>query len=176
MLRWLSVYALLAPLFDQMRVLLVANGEVGHVLRARLWQLALFVPAVPLCSWLWGGSGAALAVAVGMVAGVLAIAPYVRRLAPLSWREFVAPAVAGTASAAAALAVLSAGVEGDLRRLALGGLTLAAMYGLALVLVDGSRLLAHARTVLAGLRASAENRGPEAGAPSLAPVRASSRG
>ncbi|HXF52411.1 MAG TPA: oligosaccharide flippase family protein [Dehalococcoidia bacterium] len=177
MLRLLSVYALLAPLFDQMRVLLVANGQVGSVLRARLWQLGLFLPAVPLCSWLWGGVGAAAAVAVGMTAGVVAIVPHVRRLAPLSWREFIAPVVAAAASAVAAFAVLSAGVEGDLPRLALGGLTLAAMYAMALALVDGARMLAHGRTILAGLRSAPghEDR-PELRAGALGAARATSRG
>lgn len=178
MLRVLSVYALLAPLFDQMRVLLVANGRVGNVLRARMWQLGLFLPAVPLCSWLWGGVGAAAAVGAGMIVGVLAILPYVRRLAPLSWRDFVAPGVAATASVAAAFAVLSTGVERDFPRLALGGLTLATMYALALALVDGARLLAHGRTILAGLRPAPprEDGRPASRAGVLGAARATSRG
>lgn len=177
MLRVLSVYALLAPLFDQMRVLLVANGQVGNVLRARVWQLGLFLPAVPLCSWLWGGVGAAGAVAAGMVAGVMAILPYVRRLAPLSWRDFAAPGVAAAASAAASIVVLSAGVEGDLPRLALGGLTLATMYALALAVMDGARLLTNGRTILAALR-SAPARGSRSAARTgaLGAARAISRG
>ncbi|HWQ28388.1 MAG TPA: oligosaccharide flippase family protein [Dehalococcoidia bacterium] len=171
-LRWLSVYALLAPLFDQMRVLLVANGAVGAVLRARAIQLVAFLPALVGATWFWDGPGASAAVALGMLTGVAAILPAVRRLTAWSWGDLVPPATAAGVAAAATLAALS-GVQGDLHRLLAGGAALAAGYSLTLALIDGPRLVAFARTVLSSLRSESRVRRE---ASSLAPAHVPSRG
>lgn len=170
-LRWLSVYALLAPLFDQMRVLLVSNGAVGAVLRARAIQLAWFLPALVCATWLWGAPGAGAAVASGMVTGMAAILPATRRLATWPWRELIAPALASGVAAVSTMAVL-ANVEGDARRLLLGGATLAVAYAVTLMVVDGRRLFDFARTVVRSLRSER----PAERVPPLAPAHVPSRG
>ncbi len=170
-LRWLSVYALLAPLFDQMRVLLVANGAVGAVLRARAVQLACFFPALVLATWLGGAPGAGAAVAFGMLAGMAAIAPATRQLAGWPWREVAAPAL-GAAVAAAATLAATASVQGDIRRLLLGGGTLGFAYALTLFLIEGRRLFDFAHTIASNLRSGASAQRVS----QLAPAHVASRG
>ncbi len=156
MLRWLSVYALILPLFDHMRVLLVANGALRQVLVTRVVQLAFFLPATAIAVALWGGVGASVAVAGGMVIGFACIVRYARRFVIIAAQDF-APPLAAAAVATALAAVARGSAEGDFQRLLVAGGTLTVAYALALAALDNVRLLERARAVTLRLWPAAED-------------------
>jgi hypothetical protein len=88
------------------------------------------------------------------------------------WSDVAPPALAAGAAAAAALAVLR-GVDGDLRRLLLGGAALTAAYALTLAIAEGRRLYGLARTLLSSLRPETEAQEKTS---QLAPAHVASRG
>jgi O-antigen/teichoic acid export membrane protein len=139
MLRLLVGYALLLPLFDQMRVLLVANGAVAEVLRARVVQLVFFLPAAAIGAAVAGGRGAALAVSVAMVVGTAAILPAARSYGRLEIRDFVKPPIAGAIGALAAIAA-TASAASPAAVLVRGLPTLLAVYCVALLALDRKRM------------------------------------
>lgn len=72
-------YALLAPLFEHLRQVLLAQGLAGAVARAKLTQLAVFLPVLAALLPRWGGVGTALAVDAGTLAAVAVAAVTARR-------------------------------------------------------------------------------------------------
>jgi PST family polysaccharide transporter len=97
-------YALLAPLFEHLRQLLLAQGLAGAVARAKLVQLAVFLPVLAALLARWGGVGTALAVDVGTLAALVVAAATARRLLAEDralLRNYAPPLAAG------ALAVVS---------------------------------------------------------------------
>jgi O-antigen/teichoic acid export membrane protein len=97
-------YALLAPLFEHLRQLLLAQGMAGAVARAKLVQLAVFLPLLAALLARWGGVGAALAVDAGVLAALVVAALAARRVLPgdgAPLRRYLA------APAAGAVAVIS---------------------------------------------------------------------
>jgi O-antigen/teichoic acid export membrane protein len=80
MLRAFAGYALLAPLFEHLRQLLFAEGMAGAVARAKLVQLAVFLPVVAALLARWGGAGTAVAVDAGVLAALIAAGFAARRL------------------------------------------------------------------------------------------------
>jgi O-antigen/teichoic acid export membrane protein len=147
MLRGLSLYALLLPMFMHMRELLIANGAVRQVINARIAQLAFFLPGIVIAVWLWGGRGAAVVVATGMVIGTLAMLSPIRGYVELDVREYVPPAVAGLVAAAAGL-VIRRSVMGDTARLLAVSATLVLVYGGLLMLIERSALRANVRLLI----------------------------
>lgn len=150
-LRVLSVYALLIPLFVHLREVLIANGKVRAALAARSIQLLFFLPATVVGVWLDRGEGASIAVAGGMIIGTVVLIRAVHQIAQLSYRSFGFPALAGGAASAAALLALTT-ASGDLERLFVGGLALLAVYGSTLLIGERSLLRKNARFVWAAVR------------------------
>jgi len=102
------VCALLDPLLWGAARLLMAVGEPGLVARGRAVQLAMFVPAVIVLSRVWGIAGAALAVDLKVLVGMLVLFRFTRRFVDYSPRVvFFWPAVA-MGSAAVCTAALPA--------------------------------------------------------------------
>jgi PST family polysaccharide transporter len=147
MLRGLSMYALLLPIFMHMRELLIANGALRQVINARIAQLAFFLPSVVIGAWLWGGRGAAVVVAVGMVIGTLAMAPPVRRYAQIDVREYVPPIFAGAVAAGTGLAIGRI-VSGDVLTLAIVSVAVVSVYCGCLMAVEPSTLRANVRLLI----------------------------
>ena len=151
MLRGLSAYAMLLPLFEHARVLLVANGAVASVLRARAVQLAVFLPAVPVLVLLWGGPGAAMAVAAAMVAGTATIIGAARRWAVYPYSGYVPPLLGATVAAGAAVFILQF-IDAHTTRLLVGLTTVLGMYVGSLVAIERSRLRDNLRVLVESLR------------------------
>lgn len=79
MVRAFAGYALLAPLFEHLRQLLLAQGLAAAVARAKLVQLAVFLPVLAALLARWGGVGTALAVDAGTLAALVVAAATARR-------------------------------------------------------------------------------------------------
>lgn len=154
MLRWLAAYALLLPVFEHVRTLLTANGALKLVLWTRAAQLCVFLPAVPIAVWLWGGVGAGAAVAVAMVIGTGAIFFAARGYARFALTGYVPPLVAG-AVAASTTEILHGGLTTPFQRLAVGGIVLLVTYLLSLVALDRGALLRNVRLIVRLLRPDA---------------------
>ncbi len=140
MLRALAVYTLLLPVFEHARVLLVANGDVTATLRARAFQLAVFLPATPLLTLAYGARGAAIAVAGSMVVGTLSILRQAQRLAAFRFADCAAPLMAAVFAAGAGIAI-GHYLSGDLSRLAAGTATTLGVYAVMLIALERKRLL-----------------------------------
>ncbi len=151
-LRALSVYALLLPVFDHMRALLIANGLVMEVLKARAIQLGVFLPLVPVLTWAMGAEGAAVAVAVAMVIGTAAMGRQCRALVDSEGlRQVVSPVLAAFAGAAVLAVVISA-IGNDLLAIVAGTTAMTATYGAVLYALDGRRLRENVATLRQSLR------------------------
>jgi O-antigen/teichoic acid export membrane protein len=95
------VCALFDPLLWGAARFLMAVGEPGLVARGRAVQLVVFVPAVVLLSRTWGIAGAALAVDLKVLVGMLVLFRFTRRFVDYSRRVvFVWPALAMCSAAA----------------------------------------------------------------------------
>jgi O-antigen/teichoic acid export membrane protein len=140
MLQALGAYAVLLPIFEHARVLLVAHGQVRATLRARVAQLAVLIPSMVPLVILDGGRGAGVAVGAAMLVGTAVIVSRANSLATFTLSGHVAPVVAGTVAGLAA--TVAAGVpNGHLAQLVAGVGGAIATYGLTLVMLEG-RLLA----------------------------------
>lgn len=108
MVRAFAGYAMLAPLFEHFRQLLLAQGAPGAVARAKLVQLVVFLPALAALLGRWGGEGTALAVDAGML-GALVVAALAARsyLAQGDQRrlQYGPPALAALVAGAAVIGI-----------------------------------------------------------------------
>jgi polysaccharide transporter, PST family len=112
MVRALAGYALLAPLFEHLRVLLLAQGAAGAVARAKLVQLAVFLPVLAGVLARWGGIGTAIAVDAGVLAALVIALLAARRYVAVKsrfLRRYGPIPAAGILAAAAALAAAGHG-------------------------------------------------------------------
>ncbi len=99
-------YAVLVPLFEHVRQLLLSQGAAAAVARARIVQLLVFLACLGLLLPRWGGEGAALAVGAGVGSALLVAGLAARRFSDgvsVLRKTYLSPLVA---SGAAALAVL----------------------------------------------------------------------
>jgi O-antigen/teichoic acid export membrane protein len=152
MLRGLTAYAVLLPIFEHHRSLLVANNAVECLLRARILQLAVFLPTVPLLVLAIGGTGAALAVAAAMIVGTTAIIAVARPYARLHVRATLAtPLIAGSLAAAIAEFMLQF-EHGEFIRLASTIGIVLAVYLIALAGLDRHRLISNLQPMIKSLR------------------------
>ncbi|HOJ05489.1 MAG TPA: oligosaccharide flippase family protein [Bacteroidota bacterium] len=104
-LRILAAGALLSPMFENMKQLLYAKGKPGAIVRVRVVQLVIFLPAMYLLVLSMGISGAALAVVLNYAVGVIGAMLVVRREVRVRWLQaFALPLLFG---AIAAVVVLS---------------------------------------------------------------------
>jgi len=96
---------LLSPMFENMKQLLYAKGKPGAIVRVRVVQLVIFLPAMYLLVVSMGISGAALAVVVNYAVGVIGAMLVVRREVRVQWLQaFALPLLFGAAAAAIVLA------------------------------------------------------------------------
>jgi len=154
MLRGLAAYTVLLPVFEHARVLLVANGAVRSVLVARGIQLGVFIPALVLLTWQYGGEGAGASVAIAMATGTIAILLRARRFAELRTRDWLpALASAGIAAAAGTAVLTAVDMAEGYELLAVTAAVLVA-YGASTTALEGRRLLASAQMLGATLRAN----------------------
>jgi lipopolysaccharide exporter len=112
MLRAFAGYALLAPLFEHLRQLLFAEGMAGAVARAKLVQLAVFLPVVAALLARWGGVGTAIAVDAGVLAALVAAGLAARRVVfgrPAFFRTYGPALLAGAVATLATLAMAGRG-------------------------------------------------------------------
>jgi O-antigen/teichoic acid export membrane protein len=152
MLRYLTGYAVLLPIFEHHRALLVANNAVGRLLRARLLQIAVFLPAVPLLVLAMGGAGAGLAVAAAMIVGTTAVIAVARPYARMHLRTtLLIPLIAALVSASAAEFVLRL-EHGEIVRLASAVGVVLSVYLICLVALDRNRLITNVRLMITSLR------------------------
>lgn len=92
-LQILSVGALLAPIFENMKQLLYAKGEPGKMIKVRLIQLVVFIPAMYLFILSYGISGAAIAIVLNYTIGVTATFLIVRRFISVRWVSGLIPPI-----------------------------------------------------------------------------------
>lgn len=135
------------------RDLLVAVGLPERVVRIRLIQCCVLLPGVIIFSSIAGIAGVAAAAALAMTLGTLLLFRAVQNLTGFEqWAIWLWPALAVVASIAAVIAVFGAVPSHDWFTFA-GKLTVAsAAYLIVLVLGEGRRLLAEARSIRELLR------------------------
>ncbi|MCB2205487.1 oligosaccharide flippase family protein [bacterium] len=100
-LRILAAGALLSPMFENMKQLLYAKGKPEAIVRVRVVQLVVFIPAMyGFVMWM-GISGAAVAIVLNYFIGVAGALFIVRREVSVRWMHvFVYPVIfAGIATA-----------------------------------------------------------------------------
>ena len=151
MLRALAVYALLIPLVEHTRIVLIANGAIREALLARLIQVSFFVPAAVVAAWLWGGDGTAVVVALAVILGGAAVYYFARRLVDIPLRDFIAPAVAGLI-ASAILVLISRTLSGDAVVLVVGTALATGSFVAALFALEWARLMENLSTLIGALR------------------------
>jgi hypothetical protein len=125
---------------------------VERLLRARVLQLSVFLPTVPLLVLVMGGTGAALAVAAAMIVGTTAIIVVARPYARLHVRAtLAAPLIAGLLATVAAEFVLRFEHGEFIRLLSTVGVVLA-VYLVSLAALDRHRLISNIRPMINSLR------------------------
>ncbi len=93
-LRILAIGALLSPMFENMKQLLYAKGKPGVIVRIRIVQLVIFLPAMYFFVVWYGIAGAALAITMNYAIGVAGALFIIRREVPVSWNTvFTLPLV-----------------------------------------------------------------------------------
>ena len=154
MLRGLTGYAVLLPIFEHHRALLVANNAVGRLLRARIIQISVLLPVVPLLVLAMGGTGAGIAVAAAMVVGTVAVIVASRPYARLHVRAtLLTPVLASVVSAVAAGLLLTV-IHSELARLISAVGIVSAVYVIVLAALDRGDLVANVRLMIKNLRPS----------------------
>ncbi len=103
-LQILAIAAILAPLFENMKQLLYAQGRPAHLIAIRVIQLAVFVPSMYFFVARFGIAGAALSVTINYVIGVAGLAIRLRVIRSLS-KQFVVPLAAAALSGGAFLLI-----------------------------------------------------------------------
>jgi O-antigen/teichoic acid export membrane protein len=161
MLRALGAYAVLLPIFEHARVLLIANGNVAATLRARAVQLAVFLPAtIPLTIWL-GAEGAGISVAVAMIVGTFAIVRSAQSLARFRAADCRAPVIGGLVAAVVA-SIGAHQINGDTLRLLLGSVSAVVLYGALLVVLERQALISNVKLFASFLRPTSRSSGSSA--------------
>jgi len=97
-LRILAIGALLSPMFENMKVLLYSRGRPGDVLKIRVYQLAVFIPAMYFLVKYFGVSGAALAVVIALAIGVAGTWTKARKIISVRWKAILLPPIIAAAA------------------------------------------------------------------------------
>jgi O-antigen/teichoic acid export membrane protein len=154
-LRILAAGALLSPMFENMKQLLYAKGKPEAIVRVRIGQLVVFLPAMyGFVMWM-GISGAALAIVLNYFIGVLGALFIVRREVSVRWLHvFVLPALFACI-ATAVYSILPPGQLGlgAIVQFLLEALYLIGIFALLELLFEWKQLRAHAeyiKTVMKG--------------------------
>jgi PST family polysaccharide transporter len=144
-LRILAVGALLSPLFENMKQLLLAKGRTDALLKIRVVQLGFFLPGMYFLVLYFGISGAAVAVLLNYGIGVAGAIFFVRRIISVAWlREIVLPLVFAGVTAGIVLLFPAPDLhKGAIVQFLASALYLTALYFLLEVLVEWRRIKNH---------------------------------
>ena len=154
-LRILAAGALLSPMFENMKQLLYAKGKPEAIIRVRVVQLVIFLPAMyGFVLWL-GISGAAVAIVINYAIGVFSALFIVRREVSVRWLHvFVLPVVfASIATGVFLLAPLPQLGLGAILQFLLEALYLLGIFALLELLAEHRQLreyAAYIKTVMKG--------------------------
>jgi O-antigen/teichoic acid export membrane protein len=156
MLRGLTAYAVLLPIFEHHRALLVAHNALHRLIRVRVYQLAVLLPGVPALVVPFGGTGSAVAVGVSMVVGTVAVMYATRPLVRLHLLSNTAKPLAAAVVAAALGELMVQLVSGDLLQLVSVSVTVVVAYVAMLVVLDRRSLGTNIRTMVQTIRSRDE--------------------
>jgi lipopolysaccharide exporter len=143
LIRLLLVYACLRPIYDDCGELFTAVGRPEVSSKILILQAVIVLVLCPPMAWLYGASGAAVAVGISMLIGVVRAYQMVPRYVNFQYWSIFAPASAACAAATAVTyaAASAAAPAGTVGILFFKGGVFAAVYALVLVLADGKNLL-----------------------------------
>ncbi len=154
-LRILAAGALLSPMFENMKQLLYAKGKPEAIVRVRIGQLVFFLPAMYMLVLWYGISGAAFAIVLNYLMGVLGALFIIRREVSVRWLHvFVLPII--FAALATAVFLLFPPMHlgmGAILQFLLEALYLVGIFALLELLIERKQLRTHAdyiRTVMKG--------------------------
>lgn len=154
-LQILAAGALLSPMFENMKQLLYAKGKPEAIVRVRIGQLIVFLPAMYfLVVWL-GISGAAYAIVLNYAIGVLGALFIVRREVSIRWiHVFVLPVIfAAIAAGVVLLAPLPELGAGAIVQFVLEALYLIGIFAVLELLVEHRQLREHAQYIKSVMKA-----------------------
>ncbi len=148
-LRILAIGALLSPLFENMKQLLLAKGRTDALLKIRIVQLAVFLPGMWLLVVRMGIAGAAWAVLINYVVGVTGAMLVVRRIISVAWlREIVLPLFFAALSGVVVLQFpLPDSGHGAIVHFLVSAAYITAVFALLEVIVERRRIVAHYRFI-----------------------------
>jgi len=154
-LRILAAGALLSPMFENMKQLLYAKGKPEAIVRVRIGQLVVFLPAMYVFVLWLGISGAALAIVLNYLIGVFGALFIIRREVSVRWLHvFVLPVVFAAVATGIFLALPPAQFGmGAIMQFVLEALYLVGIFAVLELLVEWKQLRSHAayiRTVMKG--------------------------
>lgn len=140
-LHMLILYAFLRPVFDNCGELFTAVGrpEVGS--RILLAQAAAVLIGAPPLTWLYGAHGAAAAVGVALLVGVVRAYQHVPRYVNFSALKSFGPAVGAGLAGIAVATALPLDEAGPAVRVAVKTTVFIAVYALVMAAVEGRRWL-----------------------------------
>ncbi len=154
-LRILAAGALLSPMFENMKQLLYARGKPEAIVRVRIAQLVVFIPAMyGFVLWM-GISGAALAIVLNYFLGVLGALFIVRREVSVRWMHVFVLPVLFAAVATGVFLLLPPGMlgMGPIVQFLLEALYLLGIFALLELVTERRQLIEHAtyiRSVMKG--------------------------
>ncbi len=152
MLRALTGYAVLLPIFEHHRSLLVANNDVVPLLRARLIQVAFLLSTVPPLVLAAGGTGAGIAVSAAMIVGTTAVIVVARPYAQLRIRATLLIPLAASLLSAVAAGLMLRLEHGEIVRSASAIGVVLSVYLVSLLLMERDRLISNLRLMMSSLR------------------------
>jgi hypothetical protein len=155
-LQWLALYAVMVPIFENLKTLLYGIGWVGTTAWIRGLQITTAVPMIGLGFHFFGLRGGAIGLMVPIIIGTLAMQIIARRYTSESIIEN---------SLSPTVAAIMAGAFGFwLKTYWIHSLTLSAVLGLAistvslyatiLLLTERRLLTVHLRMIFAGMKAA----------------------
>ena len=154
MLRWLGLYGALLPVFENVKVLYYAAGDVRWVVRIRIIQLALFAPAVLAACFAEKLAAVAAALLGTLLLGLAVSQPLTRRVLGRSVPVLRAPSLILAATVAVFL-VLGAADLLEPVPWALRPFLPPVLFSALLVAVERSTLLRELRYLRSQLRGDA---------------------
>jgi O-antigen/teichoic acid export membrane protein len=153
-LRILAAGALLSPMFENMKQLLYAKGKPEAIVRIRVLQLVIFVPAMYVLVLWYGISGAAIAIVANYFLGVAGALFVVRREVSVGWiGALLLPLLFGAIAASVVLLLpLPALGMGSIMQFGLEALYLVGIFMALELVVERRPLREHAAYIRAVMK------------------------